>query len=281
MKSIFFRLCGLALITCSSIASALTPAPGLWWNPNEGGRGYTIDVQGNVMIVTAYVYSQGGAATWFLASGQYDENANVFSATLGAYSGGQCFGCAFSSAHPVAAGTVSIHFTSAETGTMTFPGGSTQIQHEIYAYQNKNEYLYGEWAFNMDIAGTIDAQWVVFNTTFTGSDGTHYIAGAEDGVTGTAALGLYSTNPQGFIVIVGDIAGYTHSYAMPIFDDRRMLGLGVLEPPGVTPSSFPNVSAGSRILFRNEVAAKKLAAPDPALLLQLEEKMKVARDTMQ
>lgn len=280
MKSIFFKLCGLALVACSSISSALTPAPGLWWNPNESGRGYTIDIQGNIMIVTAYVYSQGGAATWFLASGQYDEIANVFNSTLGAFTGGQCFGCPFSSAHGVAAGSVSIHFTSSETATMTFPGGSTQIQHEIYAYQNKNEYLYGEWAFNMDISGTIDAQWVVFNTTFTGSDGTHYIAGAEDGVSGTAALGLFSTNPQGFVVVVLDSVGYTHTYAMPIFDDRRMLGQGDLEPPGVTPTSFPNASAGSRLLFRSEVAAKKLAKPDPVLLLQLEGKIKVTRDAM-
>ncbi|HET8940905.1 MAG TPA: hypothetical protein VFN13_02850 [Rudaea sp.] len=35
----------ILLVLLSHSAFAYSPAAGLWWNPNESGRGYTIDVQ--------------------------------------------------------------------------------------------------------------------------------------------------------------------------------------------------------------------------------------------
>ncbi|HZP65720.1 MAG TPA: hypothetical protein VFB32_05370 [Rudaea sp.] len=271
-RALWKWLGGLALVASSTVASAYSPSPGLWWNPNESGRGYNIDIQDGALVVTAYVYTASGAATWFIAAGPFDTTSTQFSAQLGAFSGGQCFGCTYSAATGVAEGTLTIKFTSPETGILYFPGGSTPIEHEIYGYSDQMDYLYGEWAFNMQIGSQIDAQWVVFNSTYTGTDGTPYISGTEDGVNGTAALGTFVASPPGFVVSVVDTTGNTHTYAMPVFDDRRMLGDGALEPPGVLPSSYPNVAAGNRLLFRSDlVTAKKLEAPDTAKLPALEE----------
>jgi len=61
----------VSLILASQLGHAFAPASGLWWNPNESGRGFTIDTQGpGIMIVTAYVYQPSGPATWFLTAGR-------------------------------------------------------------------------------------------------------------------------------------------------------------------------------------------------------------------
>ena len=251
------------LLLTSNIALAYSPAAGLWWNPSESGRGYTIDVQDGTMIVTAYVYDTGHKATWFLASGTYNNASNTFSGTLGAYSGGQCYGCAFTPATGTAAGTVSIHFTSTESGVMTFPGGQTTIQHQAYAYGSKREYFYGEWAFSLAQGTSLSTQWVVFNGTYTGSDGTQYISGTEDSVAGTVALGTYDTSQNAFVVAIADNVGDSYIYQMDLGDDRRMLGVGTLTPTGVTPGTLTNVASGSRLLFKSELGAAKAShAPD-------------------
>ena len=37
-------------------AAADAPQPGLWWSPSESGRGYAIDSQGGVLVLTAFAY---------------------------------------------------------------------------------------------------------------------------------------------------------------------------------------------------------------------------------
>ena len=48
------------------------PSPGLWWNPNESGRGIAIDLQDGIMVVTTYAYTPQGPATWFISAGSYN-----------------------------------------------------------------------------------------------------------------------------------------------------------------------------------------------------------------
>ena len=51
---------------------------GLWYNADESGRGYDIDLQGDTMIVTTYVYEQSGDPIWYLSSGTYDHTTGTF-----------------------------------------------------------------------------------------------------------------------------------------------------------------------------------------------------------
>lgn len=250
----------ILLVLLSHSAFAYSPAAGLWWNPNESGRGYTIDVQNNVMIVTAYVYSESGTATWFLAAGTYNNATSTFSAQLGAFSGGQCFGCPYSYPTGTARGTLTIVFNSPETATMTYPGGSTQIQHEAYGYANKTDYFLGEWAFTLDTSGFLSTQWIVFNDHYTGSDGTIYASGHEDGVSGTVALGAYYSSGNYFIVGILDNTGYSFEYLFQLGDDRRMLGLGTIYSTNSTPPQPNSPSAGSRLLFQAELTQAKAKA---------------------
>jgi hypothetical protein len=248
-------ICALFLLCVSSTIFAFTPAPGLWWNPNESGRGYAIDVQNNAIVVTVFIYDSAGNPTFYQAAGIYNESLRSFSAQLGEFHGGQCFGCAYSRPTGVAVGTLSIVFSSPENGTLYYPGGSTSIQHELYGYTNKTDYFLGEWSFTLNTSGLLGTQWVVFNGHYTGSDGTVYASGQEDGETGTTALGAYYPSGNYFLVAVADNTGYSFLYQFTLGDDRRMLGLVTIYSTGTTPSNPTEVSAGSRLLFQSELTS--------------------------
>jgi hypothetical protein len=165
----------------ASSAMAVVPADGIWWNPNESGRGYTIENQNGLLVVTAYTYDQDRTSTFFQAAGPFNELGTVFNGELAKSTGGQCFGCTYQSPTRTDAGPITINFSSAESGVITYPGGSSAIVHYAFGFGgNQQNYLYGEWSFEYQILGTVFAQWVIFDSTYAGSDGTLYISGFED-----------------------------------------------------------------------------------------------------
>src|SRR6185503_20533737 len=60
---------------------ACQPAPpqtGWWWNTTEGGRGFSIEVAGNHLVLASYLYDVSGRATWLLASGNTSLDGTLF-----------------------------------------------------------------------------------------------------------------------------------------------------------------------------------------------------------
>jgi hypothetical protein len=116
-------VCLLLSITAS--ASAFTPVNGHWWNPNESGSGYNIDVRNGVLVMTIYSYRTDGNADWYLASGPVSADQRHFTGTLDRYGNGQCISCSYSGSPRYAgnAGTVSINFVSEKSAVLTLPGG--------------------------------------------------------------------------------------------------------------------------------------------------------------
>ena len=115
---------------------AFTPVTGLWWNPNESGTGYNIQVQHGVMVVTMYSYVAGGDPLWYLAVGTLANAGGGVAATgtLNKYRGGQCASCMYQK--PTLMGNdggMTITFTSPTAATVQLPGGRvTQIQPEAW-----------------------------------------------------------------------------------------------------------------------------------------------------
>lgn len=114
-------------------APSITPAIGLWWNPNESGSGYALDFKHGVLVVTIYSYKPNGDPQWYLASGPL--NGNVFTSSLDKFSFGQCISCAYNGL-PSSAGNdgyITITFTSATSATIQLPGGRvTTIQPQAF-----------------------------------------------------------------------------------------------------------------------------------------------------
>ncbi len=105
----------------------IAPTFGLWAinaeQNGQPGRGFTIEEQGSVIVLTVYSYDSVGGATFYQSAGTVSNNS--FVGTLDYYSGGTAFGGPWKSATAAGqAGQVTINFTDSDTGTITFPGES-------------------------------------------------------------------------------------------------------------------------------------------------------------
>lgn len=114
----------LLLMLAWTSAQAITPKTGMWWNPDESGRGYVLEVDGLTLVVTVYAYDPSGNPLWYLATGTLTNSGADFQATLYKFSGGQCLACDYTPAVPNDDdGTISIQFSSNTAGVVTLPDG--------------------------------------------------------------------------------------------------------------------------------------------------------------
>ena len=115
---------------------AFTPTTGLWWNPNESGSGYNIQVQHGELVMTMYSYDAGGQPLWYITAGSLaNAGAGVMaSGTLDKYRSGQCASCMYQMPTKMGSdGAVTITFTSPNAATIQLPGGRvTQIQPDAW-----------------------------------------------------------------------------------------------------------------------------------------------------
>jgi len=115
-------------------ASQITPQAGYWWNPAQGGTGFTIEkgASGSVFFAS-YLYNANGTALWY-AAGPAQMTGSTFSAPLAAYSGGQTLSGSYQTATTgPSPGNVSITFTAPDAATLTWPGGTIPIQRYEFA----------------------------------------------------------------------------------------------------------------------------------------------------
>jgi hypothetical protein len=118
-----------SLLAISGAAQAFTPENGTWWNPNEPGRGFMLEIQDNFLFFAGYAYAQNGAPLWLTAQGTMSGNAR-FVGTLSTFSNGQCIGCAYRPPNTQigAGGPVEIIFDTETTGRLTWGGQTITIE---------------------------------------------------------------------------------------------------------------------------------------------------------
>ena len=118
-------VCTLFLASAHAIAE---PQNGWWWNPNESGRGYFIEMTGGVLYLAGYFYDSDGRATWMSAGGAVTDLYSI-SGTLQSYRNGQSvFGAYRRPDAAVDVGPITIMFKDDSHGTMTWPGGTVPIE---------------------------------------------------------------------------------------------------------------------------------------------------------
>jgi hypothetical protein len=107
-------------------AMPFMPVAGLWWNPDESGSGYNIQMQRGVMAATMFAYTAGGEPVWYYGVGSLASTGTgvTVTGTLDRYRGGQCISCGY---HPASLvgndGAFTMVFSSATEATVQFPGG--------------------------------------------------------------------------------------------------------------------------------------------------------------
>jgi alpha-tubulin suppressor-like RCC1 family protein len=109
------------------------PQTGWWWNPAEGGRGYSIEAQGSRLFFAAFHYEVSGRSTWNVASGPTSLEGSLFTGDLLDVRGGQTLGGAYPGFPAVSTrGPITLAFNDSSHGTMTWPGGTVAIERQPF-----------------------------------------------------------------------------------------------------------------------------------------------------
>lgn len=118
----------------SMAPNTVVPEAGAWWNPEEPGRTFNLEVQRDSLAIIASVYDANGQPTWLASSGPYDTLTGTYTGSFGTYVNGPCLGCAYRVPEyvPSVGGQLKLVFTSATTGTLYFQGGSTPIRKFVW-----------------------------------------------------------------------------------------------------------------------------------------------------
>jgi phospholipase C len=110
------------------------PQSGWWWNPNESGRGFAIEFQGNGTFIGGFMYNTDGTPIWYLSTGAM-QTPTSYQGNWNQYCCGQTLAGAYKPNSLVGSvGSLAIQFTSPTTGVMTLPDGrQINIQRFIFA----------------------------------------------------------------------------------------------------------------------------------------------------
>lgn len=105
------------------------PENGWWWDPNEGGSGYAIEVKGNQVFLAAFMYETNGASTWYVST-LVLQTDNSYAGVLSRYQGGQTLLGTYRSPTSATTAGATLAFTSPTSGTLqiqTLTGASRTI----------------------------------------------------------------------------------------------------------------------------------------------------------
>jgi hypothetical protein len=115
---------------------AFMPFAGLWWNPDESGSGYNIQMQHGVMVATIFSYTPAGDPVWYYAFGPLTNAGNgvAVMGTLDKYHNGQCASCPYRLPTAMGSdGAFTMTFSSPTSATVQLPGGRvTRIQPQAW-----------------------------------------------------------------------------------------------------------------------------------------------------
>jgi hypothetical protein len=100
------------------------PQTGWWWNPNESGRGFFMEVQGTTMFLAGFMYDTQGRPTWYTSSGAMT-GTTLYQGRLLQYAGGQTLtGSYMPPSSSADAGAITVQFSSTTGAVITLPNGT-------------------------------------------------------------------------------------------------------------------------------------------------------------
>jgi hypothetical protein len=108
----------------SATEPATNPETGWWYNPEEGGRGFAVEVQNGSMYLAGYMYDPNGNPVWYLANGPMGTTV-LFQGTWVQFANGPTLTGAYKVPNLAngTVGSVTVQFLSPSNATMTLPDG--------------------------------------------------------------------------------------------------------------------------------------------------------------
>src|SRR5262249_952585 len=96
------------------------PQAGWWWDPDEPGTGYSVEVQGQFLFMVGFMYEDGGRPVWYFVAGPKTSDT-TFHGNVQQLAGGQTMGGAYRApGAPANIATVDIVFDDVDQATFTF-----------------------------------------------------------------------------------------------------------------------------------------------------------------
>jgi hypothetical protein len=173
----FQKLIIATLLFASAQLKAFTPESGFWWNPNESGSGYSIEIQDNYLFMALYVYDEAGNPIWYTADGTMGGNS-LFDGSLNYTYDGTCIDCNYTQPITILGerGPITINFLTETTATLQFQGVVKNIERFNFLLGDEADRMLGEWQTVIDFSSTgvdfpFNGDVLLFDrTSFTGGD---------------------------------------------------------------------------------------------------------------
>jgi hypothetical protein len=103
------------------------PFSGWWWNPNESGTGYSIEVQGNYLFVVGFMYDNAGRQVWYFSAGPMS-SPSTYHGTVLQFANGQTMGGAYQPpSAPATVAALDLQFTALNKATLTFTSSPSAL----------------------------------------------------------------------------------------------------------------------------------------------------------
>lgn len=105
-------------------ANGIQPETGIYWNPDQSGRGYVIEVANGAATVAVFHYADDGQPTWNLVVAPMPAAGQGAKGTFTAYSGGQTLSGTYKAPTSTSQGTFALLFGEPCNGKLGFPNMS-------------------------------------------------------------------------------------------------------------------------------------------------------------
>ena len=223
MRTQILKFIAMLFSLAAMSAHAIFPDSGWYWNANQSGRGFNLEIQNNLLFVSAFAYTSGGQPVWYVSGGPMSSDRS-YSGTLSLTNGGQCFGCTYRGPAFTNAGSISINFTDETHAVISLLGETISVQRQDFSnYTISPDGLFGEWSIT-----TGEPSFPVYfgdRLSFTGpapTDVTNAL-GARTGSSSNIVLGIYNSSLGMWLMLVDSSTSYYQAYAF------RFTGLNRLE----------------------------------------------------
>jgi hypothetical protein len=141
MKS--YLILALLAATFSLSVSAATPQSGWYYSAVESGRGFNIEIQGNILFMAGFVYDATGTPIWFVSGGPMTSD-NTYSGAAYRTANGQPLGGSYRAQTNVPFGDATITFPTAMDANISVNGFNFTVTREIFGFDPAAPYA-GTW----------------------------------------------------------------------------------------------------------------------------------------
>ena len=209
-------LLGLILLAATCRAGAVLPDSGWYFNPNESGRGFNIEIQGNTLFMAGFMYDTAGNDIWVVSGGPMSSD-RTYSGGAITLPRGQPLGGSYVAPTVVPFGNASITFTSPTTANITVNGYNFSVTRQQFGFDftSTTQPLLGEFGFVTGNAAlpVYFGDRISFTDTKT-LNGSLYAVGNRTGEFGAnnIAIGQYSPSLGQWNILLDSSPSYYSFY---------------------------------------------------------------------